>query len=356
MKNESLKKLSAYLAVTAASLMMLVAVVSYFLTPGNRPLLLAELVVSALVGALLFWILIKVFDRWLGEQIKPIYGTLKSIVPEDKALNSDLMSADDNLADVVSKINEDVAMWAKDKTNEITMLKNNEKYRKEFLGNVSHELKTPLFNIQGYIETLIDGGMEDPEINMKYLQRTANNIERLIGIVTDLESISKMESGRQDFNIEPFNITALAEEVIEFYDMTAKQKGIKLGFKDGIKPAPMMVMADKDRIYEVLSNLISNSIRYGNKDGYSEVRIFDIETKVLIEVADNGIGIADENLSRVFERFFREDKARSRQVGGTGLGLSIVRHIVEAHGERITVNSKKGEGSTFSFTLKKAEK
>ncbi len=356
MKNESLKKLSAYLAATAASLMMLVAVVSYCFLPGNRPLLLAELAFSALVGALLFWILIKIFDRWLGEQIKPIYGTLKSIAPENKALNSDLMSEDDNLTDVVSKINEDVAMWAKDKTNEITMLKNNEKYRKEFLGNVSHELKTPLFNIQGYIETLIDGGMEDPEINIKYLQRTANNIERLIGIVTDLESISKMESGRQDFKIEPFNITALAEEVIEFYDMTARQKDIKLGFKDGIKPAPMMVMADKDRIYEVLSNLLSNSLRYGNKGGYSEIRIFDIETKVLIEVADNGIGIADENLNRVFERFFREDKARSRESGGTGLGLSIVRHIVEAHGERITVNSKKGEGSTFSFTLKKAEK
>jgi len=356
MKNESLKKLSAYLAITTALLMMLVAVVSYGHCQMNKTLLVVELAMSVLVGVALFWILKKVFNRWLAEQIKPIYGTLKSIAPENKALDQSQLSDDDNLTDVVSKINEDVAKWAKDKTNEISMLKNNEKYRKEFLGNVSHELKTPLFNIQGYIETLVDGGMEDPEINIKYLQRTANNIERLIGIVTDMESISKMESGRQDFNIEPFNITALAQEGIEFYDMQARQKGISLGFKDGITPAPMMVMADKDRIYEVLSNLISNSIRYGNNNGYSEVRIFDIETKVLIEVADNGIGIADENLSRVFERFFREDKARSRQVGGTGLGLSIVRHIVEAHGEHITVNSKKGEGSTFSFTLKKAEK
>lgn len=355
MEKDSIKGMSIYITLTVVVSVVVAAAISY-----NGAMSVGYLVLIVLsLAALVYFIFSYVLARWRDDQFKAISEAMNSFVADrarddrNRMLNADNLDKGDQLSGVVSQVNDDVAKWAKDRANEIAILKNNEKFRKEFLGNVTHELKTPLFNIQGYIETLIDD--DDPEIRDKYLERTAFNIERLIGIVTDLDTISQLESGVMKINVEELDIVNVVEEVIELYSRQAKERNIKVTLKCSA-PRPVMVMADKNRMYEVVSNLVLNSIKYGNDNGFTEVSVVDIENRYLVQVKDNGIGISDDNLQRVFERFFREDKARSSKAGGTGLGLSIVKHIIEAHGERITVKSKKGEGSTFSFTLKKAVK
>jgi len=323
---------------------------------GTTTTLLLLTIIPLATGAVTYFVLKIILQKFILEQIKPIYGTLEnySNKSEDLKLKPE-KGTSENLNNIITQVNDEVAKWAKDKTQEISLLKSNEKFRKEYIGNISHELKTPLFNIQGYISTLVDGGLDDEEINMKYLERTEKNINRLISIVEDLETISKFETGNLKLNLDTFDVCTVVEEIFDLYEMKAKAKNISLKTIFKAKP-PVMVEADKTRIFEVISNLVVNSINYGHQDGTTTVGIYDIETKWLIEVQDNGIGIDEENLQRVFERFYRVDKSRSSANGGTGLGLAIVKHILEAHGERITVKSKLGEGTTFSFTLKKAEK
>jgi two-component system phosphate regulon sensor histidine kinase PhoR len=222
------------------------------------------------------------------------------------------------------------------------------------VGNVSHELKTPIFNIQGYILTLLEGGLEDPSINKLYLTRTEKSIDRMISIVEDLESINKLETGELKPQFSIFDIVKIVEDVIEMEQRLAKERKIWLTFTD--KPdKPLMVKADKKRIIEVLTNLVVNGLKYGKKNGFVKVGFYDFDDKIMIEVTDNGIGIDKKDLSRVFERFFRVDKSRSREQGGTGLGLSIVKHIIEAHNQTINVQSVLNEGTTFTFTLEKAK-
>ena len=265
-----------------------------------------------------------------------------------------------NIADIAfgdnifDDINKEVTLWAKERKDEIDRLRKMETYRKEYLGNVSHELKTPIFNIQGYIMTLLDGGLEDETINRDYLQRAENSVERMIGIVDDLEAISQLETGQLALDIERFDIHALAIEIVKAEEMNATTKGILLSIKEA-KDRPVWVMADKFRIRQVLTNLIVNSIKYGKEYGETTIRFIEVAENVRIEVADNGIGIDEKHHSRLFERFYRVDKHRSREQGGTGLGLSIVKHIIEAHNQGITVKSKVGSGSTFTFTLKRAQ-
>ena len=236
----------------------------------------------------------------------------------------------------------------------IVLSRETEQFRKQYLGNVAHELKTPIFNIQGYISTLLDGGLEDELINRKYLERAEKSIDRLINIVNDLDTISKLESNMNRLNMERFDIVALTKEIAEQAEMEADKKGIKISVKGAENlPSPFWVLADKHYIGQVMVNLIINSIRYGKEGGQTRVHFRDMLDKILIEVEDNGSGIGKEDLPRVFERFYRTDKGRSREQGGTGLGLAIVKHIIEAHGERITGRSELGVGSTFSFTLKK---
>jgi len=237
---------------------------------------------------------------------------------------------------------------------EIDDLKKMEKFRKEFLGNVSHELKTPLFNIQGYVSTLLDGGLEDDNINRKYLEKCDKSINRLISIIKDLETISYLESSQIGLQYENFNIYEVVREVYELQEFKARQKKIRLAVSGGEKC--IMVYADRKKILEVLINLVVNSINYGKDEGRTVIDITDQDERVLIEVTDNGIGIPEESLPRIFERFYRVDKSRSRNEGGTGLGLSIVKHVVEAHNQKVSVKSKQGEGSTFGFTLQKAKK
>jgi two-component system phosphate regulon sensor histidine kinase PhoR len=256
--------------------------------------------------------------------------------------------------DIISKVNEEVSEWAQDRRQEIEELKKLEAYRREFLGNVSHELKTPLFNIQGYILTLLDGGLNDSTINKEYLERSGKNIERMISIVEDLEVISRFETGEMKLDVINFDIVALATDVIELLEVKAKKKNIRLYLSREYEK-PLFVRADKERIRQVLINLLDNSIKYGTENGKTKVSFFDMDENLLIEVADNGIGVDTKDVSRLFERFFRVDKSRSREQGGSGLGLAIVKHILEAHKQTINVRSTIGVGTTFAFTLQKTD-
>jgi two-component system phosphate regulon sensor histidine kinase PhoR len=255
----------------------------------------------------------------------------------------------------MATLTREIDKYARDKKLEIESLKVREEYRKEYLGNVSHELKTPLFTVQGYISTLMEGGIEDKKIRDKYLERAEKGVERLIYIVKDLDMITKLEAGDLSLNIETFNIVELVKNVFDLLEMKAAKKKITLMF-DIDYNEPILVNADKERIQQVLSNLIVNSIKYGRSKGTTEVSIENlIKNKVIVRVTDNGEGITKTNLPRLFERFFRVDKSGSRKEGGSGLGLSIVKHIIEAHDEKIYVESEIGVGSEFSFTLEKAK-
>jgi two-component system phosphate regulon sensor histidine kinase PhoR len=227
-----------------------------------------------------------------------------------------------------------------------------EVYRREFLGNVSHELKTPLFNLQGFILTLMDGGIHDPNVNVDFLEKSQKNIERMITIVEDLEVISRLETGEATPLLSNFSITVLVREVMEFLEPQASERNIKLMFAAEYNDN-MMIRADKEKIRTVLTNLILNSVKYGTTGGRTKVSFYDMDENYLIEISDNGVGIEEKHISRLFERFYRVDKHRSRAQGGSGLGLAIVKHIIEAHDQTINVRSAPGVGSTFSFTLKK---
>ena len=283
----------------------------------------------------------------INDKITPIYKTIREVPIEVKRLTKLI-----NSKDIIAEVDQEVKMWADDKLAEIDRLRDLEKYRKDFVGNVSHELKTPIFNIQGYILTLLDGGLEDPKINRLYLERTEKSIDRMISIVEDLESITKLESGEMKLHVEPFDLVKLTEEVfeLELRDANARRIGMNLAVK-AIKP--VIVMADKKRIFEVISNLVGNAIKYGRKGGNVNVVFYDMDKMVLVEVSDDGIGIEKKDLIRIFERFYRVDKSRSRIQGGTGLGLSIVKHIIEAHEQTIHVKSQIEKGTTFTFMLER---
>ncbi|WP_396602929.1 sensor histidine kinase [Algibacter sp. R77976] len=286
-------------------------------------------------------------ERFIYKRVKKIYDDLTLL--ESVSLAKGPITTD------MQTLTQEIDKFARDKKIEIETLKVREAYRKDFLGNVSHELKTPLFTVQGYIETLLDGAMDDKNIRKKYLERASKGIERLGYIINDLDMITKLEVGDLSLNMEVFNIVELVENVFDMLEMKAHKKRITLTF-DRDYPEPIMVNADKERIQQVLANLMVNSIKYGSEKGTTEVSIENlIKNKVIVRVTDNGEGIGAEYIPRLFERFFRVDKSGSRKEGGSGLGLAIVKHIIEAHQERIYVESEFGVGSEFSFTLEKIE-
>ena len=301
-------------------------------------------------GSLTYIIILYGLEVFIYRKIKLIYKTIHHF-KTTKFTPKNYM-ADINI-DPIKRVNEEVIQWAHDQKQEIIQLKAMETYRKDFLGNVSHELKTPIFNIQGFIETLIDGAVNDPEVNLLFLRKAANSAERLNTLVNDLLEISKLESGNLEMNFGAFDICELTKEVFDMYLSHAEKRGVQLKLKEGCD-RPFMVLADKNRIRQVLNNLIANAINYGKENGLTTVGFYDMDKNILIEVADNGDGIDAEHLPRLFERFYRTDKSRARNSGGTGLGLSIVKHIIEAHHQTINVRSSIGEGTTFGFTLKKS--
>jgi two-component system phosphate regulon sensor histidine kinase PhoR len=288
-------------------------------------------------------------ERFIYRKIKVIYKTIHNL-----KRSSGLQAKEFNInTNVLNEVKTEVESWDKTNKEEIERLKGLENYRREFVGNVSHELKTPIFNIQGYLLTLLEGGLEDPNINVKYLQKANKSVDRMISLVQDLDEISKMESGMIEMDVAKTDLTELIREVVSSLEMTAVKNKTTISFSN-VPTKPIWVEIDYNRINQVLVNLIVNSIRYGKENGETQIKLFDMHDHVLVEVADNGQGIAEEHLPRLFERFYRTDKGRARESGGTGLGLSIVKHIIEAHNQTINVRSTPDVGSTFSFTLKKA--
>ena len=337
---------SAWIGLLAAVIVaVLIAVVH---ANGYSVHWLAAVVAVLVTFAVVAFVALFLIRKYVAYKLKPIYSIVLSRDVHTREIFSELQDKK------VENIGEELTAWADTNDKEIARLKEAEQFRKQYLGNVAHELKTPIFNVQGYISTLLDGGLEDELINRKYLERAEKSIDRLINIVNDLDTISKLESSMNKLNMEKFDVVALAKEIAEQAEIEADKKGIKITVKGADNlPSPFWVLADKHYIGQVFVNLIINSIRYGKEGGQTRIHFRDLLDKILIEVEDNGLGIGKEDLPRVFERFYRTDKGRSREQGGTGLGLAIVKHIIEAHGERITVRSELGVGSTFSFTLKK---
>jgi two-component system phosphate regulon sensor histidine kinase PhoR len=252
-------------------------------------------------------------------------------------------------ADVLGELDSEVSAWAEQRSEEITELKAREQFRREFIGNLAHELKTPIFNIQGYILTLLEGGLEDAKVNRDFLDRASNGVDRLIKIVEDLDMITQLESGVMSMRVVRMDLAQLVRGLIIELEIQAREKKVKLVCA---MPEPVWVMADRDRMAQVFLNLFTNAINYGREGGVCEVRAFPLEEEqVLVEVSDDGIGISAEHLPRLFERFYRVGKSRARHEGGSGLGLAIVKHIIESHGQGISVRSEEGRGTTFSFTL-----
>lgn len=285
-------------------------------------------------------------EKFIYKRINKIYKDLTLL--ESASFRKDSITTD------MATLTRQIDKYAKDKKLEIETLKVREEYRKEFMGNVSHELKTPLFTVQGYIETLLDGAMKDKNVAEKYLERANKGVERLIYIVKDLDMITKLEVGDLRLNMTTFDIVDLVKSVFDLLEMKAAKKKISLMFDMDYKQ-PILVKGDEERIQQVLTNLVVNSIKYGHQNGTTEISIERlIKNKVIVRVTDNGEGIGKEHLPRLFERFYRVDKSGSRKEGGSGLGLSIVKHIIEAHDEKIYVESEVNVGSEFSFTLEKA--
>ncbi len=307
-----------------------------------------SLIIFALLCYLFAFLIIQYrVERFIYRRIKKVYDNVSLL--DSKTLSPDQITTD------MSSLTREVKKFAEDKKLEIETLKVREAYRKEFMGNVSHELKTPLFTVQGYILTLLDGAHKDKAIRKKYLTRAGKGVERLIYIVKDLDMITKLETGDLHLRYETFDIIELIQASFDLLEMKAAKKNIILTF-DIEYEERIYVRADKERIQQVLTNLIVNSIKYGKKGGTTEISIENlIKNKVIVRVTDNGEGIQKENIPRLFERFYRVDKSGSRKEGGSGLGLSIVKHILEAHDEKIYVESVFGVGSEFSFTLEKSK-
>ena len=306
------------------------------------------ILISSLSTFLIIYALINyLLSKFFTDTINPIYKIIRSVKVKPNQIEEDI-----DAFEFSKNLELEVDEWAKEKLQQISQLREMEKYRKEFLGNVSHELKTPIFTMQGYISTLIDGGMDDPHINKKYLLRTEKSIDRMTSIVEDLLSISKLESGELEFEKEQFNIVQLIFDVVDMQEIRSLKKAIHFKINK-TKEDVILVHADKKLIYQVLLNLIVNSISYGKEGGLTEINIYDMNQLIMVDVTDNGIGIPKKDLTRLFERFYRVDKSRSKEYGGTGLGLSICKHIIEAHNQTITVSSELGQGSSFAFTLEK---
>jgi two-component system phosphate regulon sensor histidine kinase PhoR len=310
------------------------------------------LVLDVFLFVLIFISFQYTLKRFIYQKIKLIYKTIYNL----KRKKGDKDERRDYESKTIDSVNQEVQEWGESRKLEIEQLKKNEAYRREFLGNIYHELKTPIFNIQGYVLTLLDGGLEDPAINRDYLLRTGKNINRMIAIVEDLETISNLETSQIALNFASFDITELAAEVFDFLEIKARKRKRALTFTETYDN-PIYVFADKKWIRQVLVNLVENTIKYGyGKEGVTHVSFFDLDENILVEMTDDGPGIAPEEIPRIFERFYRTQSARSREKSGTGLGLAIVKHIIDAHDQTINVRSRLDVGTTFAFTLKKGSR
>jgi two-component system phosphate regulon sensor histidine kinase PhoR len=309
---------------------------------------LPSLVFFCILWLVAYLIIFYTVKRFIYRKIKLIY----KLIYQTKASKKEEFYFKNILPQkTISEVSEDVEAWAIQHKGELELLKKNEVFRKEFLLNLSHELKTPIFAIQGYLDTLLNGALDDSSVNKNFIGRASKNVDRLVNLINDLDEITRLESGELLLLKENFEIQDLIREVFETLSIKADEKKIKCLIKEGCEE-PLTVFADKEKIRMVIINLVDNAIKYGKQHGIIEGSIYKMDgKKILIEISDNGYGIGEDHLPRIFERFYRTDMARARSAGGSGLGLSIVKHIIEAHGETIHVRSKIDVGSTFGFML-----
>jgi two-component system phosphate regulon sensor histidine kinase PhoR len=331
-------------AVNAIVISVLVALTNYIFLKNWWVALITLVVLFIIAYALINFLL----QEFIYQRIKLIY----KFIYQTKASKKEEMYYKYILPKKsIDEVSEEVEKWAEQRKEEIEMLKENEVYRKEFLQNLAHEFKTPIFAIQGYVDTLLDGAMEQPDIRKKFLENTSRNVDRLVNLMNDLDEISKLESGEQLLYKQNFIIQELIKEVFESLSIKLEKKHTACSIKKGSE-VQAVVFADKEKIRQVLINLVENAFKYGKPDGNIIASIYKTDGEhVLIEISDDGIGIEEEHLSRIFERFYRTDAARSRDKGGTGLGLAICKHIIEAHGQTIHVRSTPDIGTTIGFTL-----
>jgi len=338
-------KSSLYITVFATGFITILTY--FFFKPQTYSLIWFAVIFAFSLYIFAFFVIQYRVEVFIYRRVKKIYDDVSFL--ESASFRNQPITTD------MATLTREVKKFATDKKMEIETLKVREEYRREFLGNVSHELKTPLFTVQGYLLTLLDGAMDDKNIRKKYLQRAEKGVERLIFIVQDLDMITRLEVGDLNLNLSTFNIVEVVQNVFDLLEMKAEKKNIILSF-DNKYSKPIMVFADREKIQQVITNLIVNSIKYGKVNGFTEVGIEDlVDSKIIVRVKDNGEGIEKQYIPRLFERFYRVDKSGARAEGGSGLGLSIVKHIIEAHGEKIYVESQFGVGSEFSITLEKAK-
>jgi two-component system phosphate regulon sensor histidine kinase PhoR len=345
LKKPSLTGISIMISLTC------VIIISLFIFL-SRATLQGEYFIHLLIITLIATFVITfLFSRYLISQF--VYNRVKIIYDNVFRSREDIDNETDSNEDALYRAERRVSTWATEKQREIESLRSLENYRRNLLGDISHELKTPLFNIQGYVHTLLDGAMKNEKLNKKYLKRTAKNIERLNLIVDGLNTISRMESRRTPLEFQNFGIRSLSEELIDDLQLSTEEKEIRIFIpEDAIDYG---VNANPEAVSQILSNLIMNSLKYGRDGGKTEINFIEVGDKVLVKVKDDGIGINEEDRKRIFDRFYRVEKSRSRHKGGSGLGLAIVKHLVEAHGQSVNVDSELGKGSVFSFTLAKAK-
>lgn len=343
MSNLTPKQIAIYSSLIIG-LELAVLLLIAFLVPG-----IPQIVSIVVIPIILFITASITFNFFIGrfiyDRIKIIYKNIHQLMTQKEENPVNLHN------NIIDEVENDVIEWADRKQKEIEALRETDNYRKEFMGNVTHELKTPIFNIQGYLHTLIDNGLQDEKVNLEFLHKCANNLDRLNDIVEDLDTIYMLESSNLILEETEFDIVQLAVEVLDSLEIQADANDIQLKMLNPVAK-PIIVLADRERISQVLNNLVVNSIKYGSDtEGNTEIAIYDSHTHILVEVTDNGPGIEELHLPRLFERFYRVDKSRSRSKGGTGLGLSIVKHLLEAHGQNVSVRSSPGVGTTFGFTL-----
>lgn len=337
----------SYIAAISSFIVAAISSIVVFFFTQNYTSVFINLIISFGASFLLFNFLLKQF---IFRKIKLIYKNIHRFKTQSPSVNQVLEKANQ---DPIEEVSKEVMDWMKENRREINQLKEQATYRREFLGNVSHELKTPIQSIQGYIHTLLDGALEDKKVNRFFLTKASKGVDRLVELVDDLTSIAEFESNAVNLDFQKFDIIALVTEVFEIVERQAEEKNVSLKLKKQ-NPKSAFVVADRNKIRQVLINLIVNAIKYGKKKGYVLVGLYDMDKNLLLEISDDGEGIAKEHLPRLFERFYRTDKGRSRNEGGSGLGLSITKHIMEAHRQTINVRSTVGEGSAFGITLKKA--
>ena len=347
-KNPTPRQIAFYASLWSVGIAAVVMIISalLFLPPWEYKFLWIFLI-ALLFFVCSYTIFLLLLKKYIYRKVKLIYKTIheKKLSSQEK---KDVVDVDSN---IIAEVEKQVEEWAEEKEQEVAQYKEWAEYRRRFVGDISHELKTPIFNIQGYLDSVLEGGYENEKIFIPFLNKASKNVTRLQTIVEDLESIAKLESG-EIIEIRRFDIRRLTEEVFDELEMKANRRNISLLFKDGAE-RNFLVQADEEKVRQVLTNLINNSIKYGIEGGRTKVGFYEMGPNILIEVADNGIGIPEKHLKHVFDRFYRVDKHRSRTAGGSGLGLSIVKHILEGHQQTINVRSTEGMGSTFGFTLEK---